>query len=167
MGKPELQVKRVRSDDVEFLDVIHEAFLTVARDFNLTAANAPTNPAFMSLDDFKKMDNESTEMYGAFMNGRCVGFIAIRHESASTCWLEKVSVIPDFRSRGVGKALMDFAVDSINDKQCVEIKIGIINENRQLKDWYLSYGFTVQDVMSFDHLPFEVCLMRYDMALAD
>ncbi len=38
----------------DLLFVIQESFLTVAKDFNLTKENAPTNPAFITMDKLKE-----------------------------------------------------------------------------------------------------------------
>jgi len=40
-----------------------------------------------------------------------------------------------------------------------EASIGIMNQNKPLKDWYLGQGFVERECKRFDHLPFEVCFM--------
>ena len=44
-----------------------------------------------------------------------------------------------------------------------KIKIGIIEENIILKEWYKNFGFTHTAAKKFDHLPFTVKFMELEI----
>jgi hypothetical protein len=43
------------------------------------------------------------------------------------------------------------------------VSIGIIADHTILKNWYLKLGFIEGKTKSFDHLPFDVTFMSYDL----
>lgn len=43
------------------------------------------------------------------------------------------------------------------------VSIGIINENRVLKNWYIEYRFAETGTRKSSHLPFEVCFLEKEV----
>ena len=144
--------------------VIREAFATVARDFNLTAANAPTNPAFIQRDGLKALQEKGLHLFGCFVKGRQVGFIAIEKAPGThdpeLYYLEKVAVLPEQRHHGIGTKLLDFGCAFVRARGGRKISIALINENEILKQWYRAYGFRETGLKHFEHLSFTVCFME-------
>lgn len=54
-----------------------------------------------------------------------------------------------------------FEYARLNEKQ--QVSIGTIAEHEALKRWYLKLGFTEVGIKVFDHLPFSVLFMSYDL----
>lgn len=78
--------------------------------------------------------------------------------------INNLSVLPEFRHLGIGKELVDFAVDySKNTLGADKIKIGIVEENTVLKEWYGKLGFVHTGTKKFEHLPFTVGFMELDI----
>lgn len=50
---------------------------------------------------------------------------------------------------------------------CMFLSIGIINENKVLKQWYSSFGFNETGFKKFPHLPFTVCFMEKKITKKD
>lgn len=51
--------------------------------------------------------------------------------------------MPEYRHRGIGKELINYAMNySKRTLGASKIKIGIIEENIILKEWYKNFGFT-------------------------
>ena len=142
--------------------VLNESFATVAKEFGLTKENSPTNNAFIAGDDLKSQLIENREFYTYTDNGRIIGFIAIEKslDTPDTFYIEKLSVIPDYRHFGIGRQLMDFASNRIMELGGKRISIGLINSNIVLKNWYDKLGYVEFSVKTFEHLPFEVCFME-------
>jgi ribosomal protein S18 acetylase RimI-like enzyme len=152
-----------RQDDFVLLaNLLNEAFVTVAKEFGLTKENNPTNGAFITSDELKVQLIESREFYAYEDNGKTVGFIAIEQplNTSDIFYIEKLAVIPDYRHLGIGKRLMDFASNQIAELGGKRISIGLINSNIVLKNWYGKQGYVEYSVKTFEHLPFEVCLME-------
>jgi len=143
-------------------DVIRKSFRTVADELGLTEENAPTNPAFLTVEKLRETIAKPVLFFGLFDGGRQVGCVALEpsHDEVGVFFLERLSVVPEERHNGYGATLMDHAFQEAKKAGAGKIKIGIIDENLVLKRWYLDYGFTETGTKTFAHLPFTVCFME-------
>jgi ribosomal protein S18 acetylase RimI-like enzyme len=141
------------------VSVIRASFLTVAREFNLTPENAPSNAAFIKLADLLKMRDRGIAMFGLFENDTQAGFVAVERADENVFYLEKLAVLPESRHRGFGKALIDFVCVYVKHEGGSTVSIGVINNHTVLKRWYQACGFMVTGVKSFQHLGFKVCFL--------
>ena len=144
------------------LKVLNLSHGTIARDFNFTKEDNPTNNAFIDEKTLREQLKNGLALYGLKMENRLVGCIAIEKSKreVDTYYIEKVSVLPEFRHQGIGVRLMDFATDKIKNAGGKMISIALIDSNSKLKKWYLSQGFVETGFKDFEHLPFRVCFMR-------
>ena len=144
------------------LKVLNLSHGTIARDFNFTKEDNPTNNAFIDEKTLREQLKNGIALYGLKLGNRLVGCIAIEKSKreADTYYIEKVSVLPEFRHQGIGVRLMDFATDKIKNSGGKIISIALIDSNSKLKKWYLSQGFVETGFKDFEHLPFRVCFMR-------
>ena len=150
---------------IQSVEVIRQAFGTVARDFHLTEANCPSNPAFINIDKLKKAGKEKgAKFFGLFIDNRQAGFVAIEKANESLFYMERLAVLPEYRHAGYGKKLMDFVCDYVKKENGAKVSIGIMNENRILKKWYQDYGFIEMEIKEFQHLPFTVCFMEKNVS---
>jgi len=146
----------------ELLNVITASVLTVAREFNLTEENAPSNPAFLTYGALEDSMRNGLAMYGYFDGSTlagCVGIEASRKEPGAF-YIERLAVLPEQRHRGLGRKLLDCACSEIRRRGGSAAAIGIINENTVLKEWYRDYGFSEVAIRRFARLPFDVCFME-------
>jgi GNAT superfamily N-acetyltransferase len=145
--------------------VIQDSFSTVANDFGLTIQNCPTNSAFIKEYDLLKMEEKGANMFGLFKEENQIGFVALEKSSSNSAlfYLEKLAVLPEYRNKGYGRLLMNFALDEARKNNGKKISIGIINENLKLKKWYIDYGFIELTVKQYPHLPFDVCLLEKEV----
>jgi diamine N-acetyltransferase len=144
---------------VQILNVSHG---TVARDFGFTKDNNPTNNAFIDESTLRIQLNKGIDLYTLSQDEVWIGCIAIEKSSkeADTFYIEKVSVVPEFRNQGFGVRLMDFATSKIKELGGKNISIALIDSNTKLKNWYGLQGFKETGTKDFEHLPFRVCFMR-------
>lgn len=144
-------------------DIIRRSFKTVADEFHLTKENASTNGAF--LEDGKLLDEyrRNIKMFGLFEGGNQIGFVALEQKDNETFYLEKLSVLPEYRHKGCGKMLMNCAVEYVKNVGGKTISIGIIYENKPLLEWYKKLCFVETGKKMFPHLPFTVCFMKLDV----
>lgn len=142
--------------------LLNEAFSTVAADFGLTQENCPTNNAFITGEDLKSQLTDNKEFYYSVQERQITGFIAIEksHREDSLFYIEKLAVYPDYRHKGIGKYLMDFALKRIIGLGGTKVSVGLIDSNTVLKEWYGKQGFKETVVKTFSHLPFDVCYME-------
>lgn len=141
------------------LNVIKDSFITVAREFNLTEENCPSNPAFINLGNLRMMKNKGIGMFGLFVKTNQIGFVAVE-KADDIFYLERLSVLPEYRHKGYGKLLIDFVFNYAKAQGAKKVSIGIMDENSVLKNWYKLYGFIETELKKYEHLPFTVCFME-------
>jgi AhpD family alkylhydroperoxidase len=155
-------IREISSEEelIQSVQIIREAFATVAEDFNLNETNCPTNPAFTSIEKLREMKAKGLILYGLFINNHQTGFVAIEKADQSLFYMERLAVLPKFRHAGLGKKLIDFVFEYVKKERGAKLSIGIINENIILKKWYQEYGFSETALKKYPHLPFTVCIME-------
>lgn len=149
-----------KNDFEECAEVIRDSFITVADQFNLTRENAPSNPAFIETGALVSAHEKGIKYFGLFDDLRLIGCIAVEKAMDNVYYIERLAVLPEFRHRGYGSMLLNFACSHIEEDGGKTISIGIINEHSVLKKWYLFHGFYETGLKKFDHLPFTVCFME-------
>jgi ribosomal protein S18 acetylase RimI-like enzyme len=142
--------------------VIQKAFTTVADNFELNQSNCPTHPSFIIERKLLEYYEKGISMFRFVDANKTVGFVAIEQpdENQAKWYIEKLSVIPEFRKKGIGKKLMDHAITEIKKRGGSEISIALIDEQTLLKEWYAKMGFNHVLTKNFSHLPFNVCFME-------
>jgi len=153
-----------KEDLEESVRIVREAFLTVARDFDLTEENSSTNPAFMTFERLRKSKDKGVKFFGLFENDMQIGFVAIEKANSVLFYLEHLAVLPAYRHRGHGRRILDFVFDYVGKNGGAKVSIGIIEKNTILRDWYRSYGFADTSTRRFKHLPFTVLFMEKRVA---
>jgi len=162
-----VQIKPVITQEEYSLSskILRESYAAVALDYGLTASNCPSNGAFINDDELQHKKNDRLEYFLAMLDRHPIGFIAIEQafNTPEIFYIEKVAILPEYRRKGCGKQLMDFATDRIRNSGGREISLGIIAANTSLKNWYLKQGFVDAGEKNFPHLPFTVCFLRKEL----
>ncbi len=157
----DLEICDMHDDDLDkCVQVIHSAFGTVAKEFGLTETNSPTNAAFMKSERLTYDRDKGNLMYVLKEQGNIAGFMQLEKKEENRYELKNICVAPEYRHRGFGEALLDFAKGKVKELGGNKISIGIIEENTVLKQWYLNNGFIHTGTKKFDHLPFTVGFME-------
>lgn len=140
--------------------LLRESFKTVADDYQLTKENSPTNNAFITPELLQKNIDKGLILFGIRQDDRLVGCVGICKASSDDCYyIEKLCVLLAYRHLKLGQRLLDYAITEIAKRKCNQISIGIINENVQLKQWYVRKGFVEQKVVKYPHQAFTVCFL--------
>lgn len=154
--------------------IIRNSFKTVADEFGLTRENAPYHTAFLTVRQLRELRNRGGRLFGLFLDGKQAGFIAIEKaddlrflppsvQKEGVYWLERLAVLPANRHEGYGGRLIGFAIDYIKKHQGKRVALGMMNEHKVLKDWYLKLGFRQVSTRKFPGMPFSVCFMERDL----
>jgi diamine N-acetyltransferase len=145
--------------------LIRDSFASVATDFQLTIENCPSHPSLIEIVKLKEMYEKGVSMFVWREEEISAGFIAIEQSDLTKPWwyIEKLSVLPEYRHKGIGEKLMQFAIEEIERRGGTYISIALIDEQTILKEWYANLGFRFVASKKFDHLPFGVCFMEYEL----
>jgi AhpD family alkylhydroperoxidase len=155
---------KLENEFIECTHIIKESFKTVADEFKITVDNAPSHPSNISYGKLKESIDKGLQMYGLQYKNKLIGCVGIeKAKNEDIYYIEKLTVLPDYRHKGYGEVLLDFAFCSIRDLNGKKVSIGIINKHTVLKNWYIKYGFKEKQIKKYDHLPFEVCYMEKDI----
>ncbi len=157
-------IRNATDNDVSIVTrLIRDSFKDVATRFNLTPENCPKHPSNCTeawlISAFEKEINYYILESG---NVPC-GCVALERANPDICYLERLAVLPQFRNRGYGRQLVQYCLDQSRKIGAKRVEIGIIDEHRELKDWYISSGFFVKKTQRFDHLPFTVTFMFIEL----
>lgn len=150
-------IKEINKSDVaECVKVIRESFGTVADEFGFNVENAPRFTAFATTEErlYYQQDEENRLMYAFYDNEKIVGYYSLLILDNNECELNNLCVIPAYRHNGIGEKLLKNAFKVAHELNCGKINIGIVEENKVLKEWYESFGFIHTGVQKFDFFPF-------------
>lgn len=94
--------------------------------------------AKLEIDDQIFIADEGGQIVGACMAGY----------DGHRGWLYSVAVSRDHRRRGVGKNLMEEAMESLRKMGCIKVNLQIRSSNHEVKAFYESLGFAVEERIS-------------------
>lgn len=138
----------------ECLEVIHRSFATVAKEFGLTRENCPKHTSFIPLSFLQTQMRWGWLMYALFEDEKIIGYMSLSKETDDIYELHNLAILPEYRHKGFGKQMLDFAKETVKSLGGTKIRIGIIEESTVLKNWYIANGFEHIETKKYDHLPF-------------
>lgn len=159
-------IKKIeRKDIAACVKLIKEGFSTVADEFGFTIENAPRFTAFATTEERLKwhLENEKRPMYVFCENGNIVGYYSLLLQNNNECELNNLCVIPSCRHKGIGEKLLRHAFQIAQELNCNTMNIGIVEENKVLKEWYKSFGFVHIGTHKFDFFPFTCGYMKKNL----
>ncbi|MCP4757519.1 MAG: GNAT family N-acetyltransferase [Proteobacteria bacterium] len=155
--------KAVENDTVSAANIVREAFKDVAKRFKLSVKNAPTHPSNCTEEWIEDALSQGIGYYLLDNDGIPVGCVALEKASSEVCYLERLGVLPDYRKRGFGEALVEHVLVEAKKLGTVRVEIGIIAEHVELKQWYKKLGFVERNTTRYDHLPFAVTFLYIEL----
>jgi diamine N-acetyltransferase len=156
---------RIRTCTREDIDVLAEtirgSFRDVAERFGLTGENCPRHPSNCRSDWVEKDMDRGVSYFVLEREGRVAGCVALELVRPGLCNLERLAVLPDHRNHGFGKAMVTQVLSEAGKLGCRDVRIGVIADHAELKDWYRRLGFVETESREFAHLPFLVTFMQH------
>ena len=150
-------IRQITKQDIPgCVGIIRKSFKTVADEFGFTVENAPRFTAFATTEDRLnwQMNNEPRLMFVYEQEGVICGYYSLLMQDNNECELNNLAVLPEYRHCGIGKKLLEHAYQTAKDKGCKIMNIGIVEENKQLREWYEQNGAVHTGTRKFDFLPF-------------
>lgn len=148
-------IRRIRKNDLPAcIDIFHKGYETVAVEFGLTEENCPDRGR-ASLP-FEKIENDfenGVMMFGFLVENKVVGFLGIKTLDNGDCGLNDIIILPEYRGNGYGQALLDFCKVKAKELGAKKVRLGMIDDNTKLKEWYEANGFVNIRLHRFDGSP--------------
>ncbi|MCP3681931.1 MAG: GNAT family N-acetyltransferase [bacterium] len=144
-------------------EIVSESNKDIARQFNINKDNNPKHPSFYTkkwvLSDFDR--GEEYFIYKEKnINKGCVAF---EQPNENMAYLNRLCVLPKYRHNGIGESLVNHILEYSKSKELQVVSIGIIAAHEVLRAWYSCLGFIEGATQKFDHLPFDVTYMQYEL----
>jgi len=159
-----MTIRPVQADEGPLVvDLLRRSFATVAERFGLTMENCPKNMAFYTEQRYTEDVDRGMRYHLLEIDGQIRGCVALEPARTKTIYLGRLAVLPEHRSRGLGRALVHHILAEAKQMGIQRVEIGIIEEDTHLKDWYRKFGFEPTGTKTFDHLPFLVGFMAKEL----
>ena len=112
-------------------ELIRKSFQTVADEFGFTRENAPRFTAFATTEErlIWQMESEHRLMYLDEEDDGVCGYYSLLLRDRNECELGNLSVLPEFRHRGIGGRLLHHAIKTAGEQDCTVINLSIVEEN--------------------------------------
>jgi L-amino acid N-acyltransferase YncA len=143
-----------------YKDIIPSGFL----------ANMP-NEIEQRTERLKNNLNESTDIsyYYAAVNGKMIGrliFGKCRDEDKSNAGeVTAVYLIKEYWNKGLGRKMMDYAIDELKSIGYDEIIVWVLEDNNRARRFYEKYGFTLDGAKKEMQMGKSLTVVRYTMNL--
>ena len=132
-------------------------------DFALTPTNCGKNPAFCTGQRVIDERAKGAVFYVLEDGGHVCGCVAMERPKPEVVYLERLGVLPEHRSKGFGRALVNHVFAEAGAAGAARVEIAVISEDASLKKWYERFGFVQTSTRKFDHLPFVVAFMAREI----
>jgi len=160
----EFVIRDATNDDIPLLTVlIRTAFRDVAVRFDLTPENCPTHPSNCTTEWIESALKKGIKYHILEKKNVPCGCVALERAQPDVFYLERLSVLPQFRRMGFGKALVNHVINEAKELGAHRVEIGIISDQTELKEWYKKFGFSMKKEARFEHLPFMVTFMSKEL----
>jgi ribosomal protein S18 acetylase RimI-like enzyme len=143
--------------------VVSESNKGVAEQFGINADNNPKHPSFYTKEWVISDFDRGEEYFLLTQYNKAIGCVAFEQPRSDTAYLNRLSILPNHRHKGAGELLVRYIFKYAREKDIVKVSIGIIASHDILKSWYLSLGFVETHTQNFEHLPFDVTYMQYEL----
>jgi N-acetylglutamate synthase-like GNAT family acetyltransferase len=160
-------VEATVTDAAKIANIVSVSNIDVADEFGINNDNNPKHPSFYN-KDWVMSDFARNEKYFLYMeNGVSIGCVAFENPRPGVAYLNRLSVLPQYRHKGVGEELVHYIFKYAKIRDIQRISIGIIAENFKHKNWYLKLGFVEGDIKTVPHRPFDVQFMSAELKSVD
>ena len=156
-------IREVKREELSVCaDLIRKSFQTVADEFGFTRENAPRFTAFATTEERLAwhMDGERRLMYLDEEEGRLCGYYSLLLRDQGECELSNLSVLPEYRHRGIGGELLQHAMKTAGKQHCTVMNLSIVEENTVLRKWYEHHGAIHTGTDKLDFFPFTCGYMK-------
>ncbi len=151
------------------VQVVRNAFQTVADEFGLTEENAPRYTAFATDEGrlWYHFCREKRPMFVYSIGNKIVGYYSLALLNEEEAELNNLAVLPEYRHRNIGGKLLEDCFRKVKETGRSKVKIGIVEENQILRKWYETFGFEHTGCEKFDFFPFTCGYMKKELGGTD
>ena len=148
----------------ESVAIMAECFAPLIAQMKLTPETYPWLADVFKYETFKSVSDFLGErLFALTEEDRKIGFVSVGKTRDGVCSFGKLALLPRHVKETHAKELLDIAEQTARGEGAVKMRVGFIDENVTLKEFYLAHGFQVTDIKTFEVLPFSICVMEKDL----
>jgi N-acetylglutamate synthase-like GNAT family acetyltransferase len=144
-------------------ETVRVSFRDVAEKFQITREAAPTHPSQCEAEWIRRDMDASWVYLVAEEDDAIIGCIAYRQTDSRTLEAQRLAVLPEHRGGAFAKQLNNAVLAYAGENGFAKIRISIVSQHSALKRWYLRMGFSECETRQFEHLPFSVTYLEYEV----
>ena len=154
-------IKPITESDLnDCLDLLKASYEAGAIRFGQTEENCPhRGRTRLPLSKFRQEFLDGHQMYGYYHDDKRVGFLALSFNDGVVRVCD-LAILPEYQNRGFGSDFMQFIHDEAIRLDCKIIRLGMIDDNTELKAWYKKHGYKTINLTKFDTVTYTVGLME-------
>ena len=150
-----------KADLPSCIEIFHNGYESVAIEFGLTLDNCPDRgrsrlPLSKLISEFEN----GVMMFGYYYKNELIGYLGLKIKEKTICKINDIIILSEHRNKGYGKELLDFAKSKAKEFGATKISLGMIDDNKTLKNWYIANGFMNVGYKKFDKAPYIVGYME-------
>lgn len=156
-------IRRIKKSEIpNCVEVICKSFMTVADEFGFTVENAPRFTAFATTEErlLYHLEQEQRLMFAYYENEKIAGYYSLLKKNEKECELSNLCVLEDYRHKKIGERLLEHAFAEAGKMGCLQVNIGIVEENVKLRKWYEAHGAEHMGTEKYDFFPFTCGYMK-------
>lgn len=142
--------------------LIRRAFRPQPALLGLNRVDHPYYAAFQTADKVRQRMAEGGQVLIAWLGDRPVGTVTYRRgrEHPDDGWIERLAVLPEYRGRRFGEALMAEAEKRLRKRGARFLRLAIVKQFDGLQRFYERQGYRAAETRTYPHVPFAVLLMQ-------
>jgi ribosomal protein S18 acetylase RimI-like enzyme len=156
------------NDSNVIANILNNAFMAFAKEFNFTKENAPYHLAFINSDGIKIWLNNGLKMYGYKIDEKIISCAGYTYYNDQIYLIERLATLPEYRNLGIGKKMMKFIENKIKNNGGKIVEIHVTDKNTVLREWYKKQGYIeirIEEVNipGIEKVPFKACVMNKEL----
>jgi ribosomal protein S18 acetylase RimI-like enzyme len=107
--------------------------------------SAPHNDPALAID--RKAAAKDGLLFVAARGKQVIGTVMAGYDGHRG-WIYHLAVLPDYRTQGMGKVLMEHAESALKRLGCVKVNLQVLENNSGVVDFYRKLGYAVEPRIS-------------------
>lgn len=162
------RIRRATKDDIPLLAaLIRTSHRDVADRFQLTEKTCFTHPAFCTDEKIQRSLFKGEEFFILMEESRAVGCVALLRANRDVYFMERLAVLPEYRTRGYGSILVQHCIQLARKRAARRVVVGVIADQTELIEWHRRQGFRFKQYARFHDVPYSVAFMYNNLVMQE
>jgi len=151
------RIREAKADDALALaQILRRSFQDVAREFGLSPETFRWHPSNYQDQWIRDDMAHGITFFILEVTGLPVGCVGMTTPREGACEMKHLAVLPEYRHKGLGKALVDYAIARATSLGLSRLDLDLMAANARLRRWYEGMGFAYTGTRTVEGIPFAI-----------